>query len=102
MFRKNLNNTSDAEFDNIVIPFNKKCYEYLENYAIPEYVAFYIANGYMMNAIWEESFDKMIHSASDIFNYSFDSFDTIKKNVISILKIKYNLNIKSENPLSFF
>lgn len=89
------------EFNDIVGPFFDVCTEYLEKEVVPEYVSYFIATGYNMNAIWGASFDIHIGSAMDMFNFDCKDYTTLKAKVIKILCNKYRLRIISEDPLDF-
>ena len=57
MIRKTTNgDISDEEFNAILKPFLDNYDEYIENYIIPEVIAYYIANSYYRNAIYEVFF----------------------------------------------
>lgn len=100
MFRKTVNgDISDEDFKKILIPFNDNYDEFLENYIMPEVIAFYIANSFYRDAIWKGSFKQHYNSAADVINYFDEDFEKVKNNVIELLKIKYALEIISEDPL---
>lgn len=47
MFIKTVNgDITDEDFKKILIPFNDNYDDFLENYIIPEVIAFYIANSF--------------------------------------------------------
>lgn len=89
------------EFNNIVSPFFDVCTEHLEKEVVPEYVSYFIATGYNMNAIWGASFDIHIGSAIDMFNFDCKDYETLKAKVTEILYDKYKLKVVSEDPLRF-
>ena len=100
MFRKTVNgDISDEDFKKILIPFNDNYDEFLENYIMPEVIAFYIANSFYRDAMWKGSFKQHYNSAADVINYFDEDFEKVKNNVIELLKIKYALEIISEDPL---
>ena len=45
---------SDKEFEDIIEPHHKKVEEYLEEYIVPEVVAYYFATGYYDSTMYEE------------------------------------------------
>lgn len=52
MFRKPVNgNITDEDFKKILVPFNDNYDDFLENYIMPEVIAFYIANSFYRDAI---------------------------------------------------
>ena len=68
--------------------------------SMPEVIAFYIASSYSRNAMWEATFYQHYNSAKDSFNVSDDEdYDSIKTQVIKLLRMKYSLEIISEDPL---
>ncbi len=91
---------SDEECKKVIDPFYKNFDEYIITYVMPEVIAFYIASSYSRNAMWEATFYQHYNSAKDTFNVSGDEdYDSIKTEVIKLLKIKYSLEIISEDPL---
>ena len=65
-----------------------------------EVIVFYIANTYSRIAMWEATFYHHYNSAKDIFNVSDDEdYDSIKTEAIKLLRMKYSLEIISEEPL---
>ena len=100
MFRKTVNgDISDEDFKKILIPFNDNYNDFLENYIMPEVIAFYIANSFYRDAMWKGSFKHHYNSAADVINYFDEDFEKVKNSVIELLKIKYALEIISEDPL---
>ena len=80
---------TDKEFEEIYLPFYNNVNDYLNDYVIPDLVAFYLADCPLRNHI---------NSAIDVFNCRYDMNKLIPK-VKEILKIKYNLVVKNSNPL---
>ena len=69
---------------------------------MPEVIAFYIASSYSRNVIWGATFYQHYNSAKDTFNIGDDEdYDKVKAEVIKLLRMKYSLEIVSENPLDF-
>ena len=61
---------SDKEFEDIIEPHHKKVEEYLEEYIVPEVVAYYFATGYYDSTMYEEKFQIHINSImAELFNY---------------------------------
>lgn len=57
MIRKNNNgDISDKEFETILKPFLNNYDEYIKSYIMPEVIAYYIANSYYRNAMYEVFF----------------------------------------------
>lgn len=92
---------SDEECKNIIDPFYDDYNTFVEEYVMPEVIAYYIANSYYRNAMWEATFLQHFNSASDIFNLISDNYEKVKAEVIKLLKLKYALEIISEDPLDF-
>lgn len=92
MIRKRSDSISEEEFLKIIEPHNKFLDNYLEN-KMYDYVAFYLAKGYELSALWENKLTNHINSAIDTFSAiqfknNFD-YDRLKQ----ILKEKYSLVI---------
>ena len=93
-------NISDEELEKVINPFYNNYHEYIITYVMPEVIAFYIASSYSSNAMWEATFFQHYNSAKDTFNVSDDKdYESIKAEVIKLLKMKYSLEIISEDPL---
>lgn len=73
----------------------------MEEYVIPEVIAFYIASSFYRNAMWEATFEQHINSAFDTFNMTCKNYKKVKTEVIKLLRPKYSLEIINENPLDF-
>lgn len=92
---------SDEECKNVIDPFYNNFNEYVITYVMPEVIAFYIASSYYRNAVREATFSQHYNSAKDTFNVSDDEdYDSIKVEVIKLLRMKYSLEIISEDPLN--
>lgn len=89
---------TDKEFEEIYLHFYNNVNDYLNNYVIPDLVAFYLANGYSRHCLSDCPLRNHINSAIDVFNCRCDMNKLIPK-VKEILKIKYNLVMKNSNPL---
>ena len=68
MIRKSVDDISDDDVEKILIPFANNTDEFMNEYVIPEVVAFYIANAFYRNAMWESSMIRIYNSASDMIN----------------------------------
>jgi len=64
---------NDKECEKIIEPFYENYKSYLEEYAIPKVIAFYIASSFYRNDMWEATFKQH-------FNFAFDTFNLICKN----------------------
>lgn len=89
-----MSDITDKEFEKIYLTF----YNNVNNYVIPDVVAFYLANAYSRHCLSECNLINHINSAVDMFNCRCDIIRLIPK-VKEILKIKYNLVVKNTNPL---
>ena len=78
---------SDEELEKIINPFYDNYHEYIITYVMPEIIAFYIASSFIKNAMWEATF--------------YQHYDSIKAEVIKLLRMKYSLEIICKNPLDF-
>lgn len=100
MLRKSTDeDISDEECEKIINPFYDNYHCYVEEYVMPEVIAFYIASSFYRNAMWEATFLQHYNSASDMFNLLNENYDKTKAEVIKLLRIKYSLEIISEDPL---
>ena len=90
---------SDEELEKIIDPFYDNYHEFVTTYIMPETIAFYIASSYSRNAMWEATFLQHYNSAKDMFNVDDKDYKKIKREVIKLLRIKYSLEIISEDPL---
>lgn len=99
MIRKNNGDISDEEVERILIPFSDNIIDFMNEYVIPEVVAFYIANAFYRNAMWESSLIQIYNSASDMINVSTKDKNKSIKEIKKLLKIKYALDVINDNPL---
>ena len=89
---------TDEEFERKWLPFFNNYSEYIQEFIIPEAVAFYLANGYIRNCLSSCPLTNHINSAIDVFNINCN-IDKILSEIKKILRIKYNLKIVKNNPL---
>ena len=92
---------SDEELEKIINPFYDNYHEYIITYVMPEVIAFYIASSYSRNAMWEATFYQHYNSAKDLINMFGENEEKVKAEVIKLLRMKYSLEIISEDPLDF-
>lgn len=93
---------SDEELEKAINPFYDNYHEYIITYVMPKVIAFYVASYYSRNAMWEPTFYQHYNSAKDTFNICDDEdYDKVKAEVINLLRMKYSLEIISENTLDF-
>lgn len=90
---------SDEEFDKVSKPFSDALDEYLRDYFIDDYMAFYIAKGYQMDALFDGTLSGVFNAAIDsVCNINFGSTEDIER-LKAILKDKYNLLLTSDTHL---
>ena len=92
---------SDEECEKVIDPFYENYDNYLEEYVVPEVIAFYIASSFFWYAMWVATFKQHFNSAFDTFNLSCKNYKKMKTEVIKLLRLKYSLEIISEDPLDF-
>ena len=92
---------SDEECVNIINPFYDNYHTFVEEYIMPEVIAYYLANSFYRNAMWEATFLQHFNSASDMFNLVSKNYKMTKAEVIKLLRLKYASEILSEDPLDF-
>ena len=92
---------SDEECEKIIDPFYDNYHTFVEEYIMPEVIAYYLANSFYRNAMWEATFLQHFNSASDMFNLVSKNYKKTKGEVIKLLRLKYALEIISEDPLDF-
>lgn len=93
---------SNEECKKVIDPFYKNFDEYIITYVMPKVIALYIASSYSRNAMWKTTFYQHYNSAKDTFNICNDEdYDKVKYEVIKLLRMKYSLEIISEDPLDF-
>ena len=90
---------SDEELEKVINPFYDNYHEYIITYVMPEVIAYYIANSYYRNAMYEGSFLQHYNSAKDLINIFGENEEKVKAEVFKLLRVKYALSITNENPL---
>ena len=90
---------TEDEFNNIILPFDNLCHDYLQQEIIPTYAAFYIAEGFKTNSLFDNSYDVYLNEALDLFNDFPKNLEIIKSNTTKFLKQKYGYEVISENPM---
>ena len=100
MIRKNTTgDISDEEYNKILKPFNDCYSDFVISYIMPEVIAYYIANSFYRNAMYEGTFLQHYNSAKDLINLFGEDYEQVKAEVYKLLKIKYALLITNEEPL---
>ena len=94
---RNEKDITDEEFLNIILPFENVLEEYFIKNIVYEFVAFYLAKGYEMSALWECPLQHQINSAIETLAgiRIKDKFDNNKLN--KILKDIYSIKIIDTN-----
>ena len=95
--KRNGKDITDEEFLNIILPFENVLEEYFIKNIIYEFIAFYLAKGYEMSALWECPLQHQINSAIETLAgiRIKDKFDNNKLH--KILKGKYSIKIIDTN-----
>ena len=95
--KRNGKDITDEEFLNIIVPFENVLEEYFIDNIVYEFVAFYLAKGYEMSALWECPLQHQINSAIETLAgiRIKGKFDNEKLN--KILKDKYSIKIIDTN-----
>ena len=100
IIRKNTNgDISDEEFEAILKPFIDDYDNFVISYIMPEVIAYYIANSYYRDSMYEGSFLQHYNSAKDLINLFGEDYEKVKSEVYKLLKIKYALFIIKEEQL---
>ena len=86
MIRKNTSgDISDEEFEKVLRPFVDNYDEFVVNYIMPEVIAYYIANSYQRNAMYEGSFLQHYNSTKDLINLFGEDYEKTKAEVINTI-----------------
>lgn len=95
--KRNGKDITDEEFMNIILPFENVLEDYFIKNIVYEFVAFYLAKGYKMSALWECPLQHQINSAIETLSgiRIKDKFDNNK--LLKILKDKYSIKIIDTN-----
>lgn len=80
---------SDEELEKVINPFYDNYHTFIEEYVMPEVIAYYLANSFYRNAMWKATFFQHYNSAKDIFNIDEKDYKKFKTEVINLLRIKY-------------
>ena len=100
MIRKTTNgDISDEEFEKVLRPFLDDYDDYIYSYIMPEIIAYYIANSYYRNSMYEGTFIQHYNSARDLLNLFRENYEQVKAEVFKLLRLKYSLIIVNEKPL---
>ena len=86
---------SDEELEKVINPFYDNYHEYIITYVMPEVIAYYIANSYYRNAMYEGPFLQHYNSAKDMLNLFKEDYKIVKTKVFELLKISYIYSFKN-------
>lgn len=75
---------TDEEFEELIEPFGDACYRYLHDDILPEYIAFYLAEGVKLKALFSNTYRIHINSAADVFNIKYDYGQTEGKSDVPV------------------
>lgn len=105
MFRELDGKDFPEEIVNTIINPQYDRYErFVENVLAPEAVAFFLSSGYRSNALWNNNFNAHVNSVLDMLNETRPNKSTylkIKKEAKRIMRVKYGINVKCEDPIEF-
>ena len=96
---KNNKDITDEEIERVYDPFNNNLKDYMTKYVIPEIISFQIANANYRKCLSNSSLLQHYNSFRDVFNV-FPTLDEVKDEIVKLLRIKYNLKIINEKPLT--
>ena len=99
MIRTNLEDFTDDEYENILVPYEENFKNYIIKYILPEIVAFGIASGFERNAIWTGSLKQHYNTIKDRIPIYNEDYNSVIANVKTLLEIKYSLLIINDDPL---
>lgn len=90
MIRKTTNgDINDEEFNEILKSFLDNYDEYIESYIMPGVIAYYIANSYYRNAMYEGSFLQHYNYPKDLINMFGENEEKVKGDVFKLLRVIY-------------
>ncbi len=92
---------SDEECEKIIDPFYDNYHTFVEEYVMPEVIAYYLVNSFYRNAMWEATFLQHFNSVSYMFNLMCRNYKKMKAEVIKLIRLKYSLEIINEDTLNF-
>lgn len=98
MIRKNLEICSEEEFLKIVEPFNEEISKYIEGF-LDDYIAYYIATGYRLNALWEANLKSYINDAIENLTAINFKNNIDNEKIKRLLKEKYSLLVINDKSL---
>ena len=89
----------NEDYDKISIPFDSTINKYIKDNLLDDFIAFYIAKGYQMDALFKGSLEGVFIGAVDsLCNIKFGSAEDISR-IKTILRDKYNLLLTSDTEL---
>ena len=98
MIRHDCSDIDEETFLNYVVPASDTVKKYVIDNFLYDYVAFYLATYYKMDAMWECKMEQEVNSAlCSLCNYENTELDYEK--IKNILREKYQINITNEITL---
>lgn len=98
MIRTDCSDIDEETFLNYVMPANDAVKKYVIDNFLYDYVAFYLATYYKMDAMWECKMEQEVNSAlCSLCNFEGTELDYEK--IKHILRTKHQINITNEIPL---
>ena len=89
MSRKNTDgDISEEEFEKVLKPCIEDYDNFVYSYILPEVIAYYLANPYYRNSMYESSFLQHYNSARDLIILFGENYEITKVEVFKLLKIK--------------
>lgn len=90
---------SDEDYNKVSVPFDKALCKYIQERFLDEYMAYYIAEGYNMSALFKGSLTGVFNAAIDsLCNIQYGTKEDIE-HLKLILKNRYNLILDSDTEL---
>lgn len=86
---------SDEECKKVIDPFYENYESYLEEYVMPEIIAYYIANAFYRNSMYSGTFNQHYNFAKDMLNLFNEDYKIVKTKVFELLKISYIYSFKN-------
>lgn len=92
---------TEEEFLNRVLPLDKHFEEYMNNYILPEAIAFYLKESFFRGCLCDSPLYNHINSTIHMLSNYEKNIERLIPEIKDILLIKYNLKIINANPLKF-
>lgn len=99
MFRKYIDELTDDEFEKLIIPFDKNIDEYIKEYILYDFIAFYIASGWERDVLSQTDLKTECNTATDVLANVSDTNEFDFEKLKRLLEVKFSLKVISESPL---